>query len=56
MTQNGNEGLVSDMAPNLTLMKYSGHFMFAYCKDESTKKIMKIYAWVKPIFLFRRII
>lgn len=41
------QGLALDMAPNIQIMKYVGHFLFAYYKDPSSKFLMKVYATVR---------
>ncbi|XP_076288426.1 odorant receptor co-receptor [Lasioglossum baleicum] len=40
------QGLVADLSPNITLMKISGHFLFNYYKDSSSKFIHKIFCIV----------
>lgn len=41
------QGLVADLMPNIKLMKATGHFMFNYYSDSSTKHIHKIFCIVR---------
>lgn len=41
------QGLIADLMPNINLMKVTGHFMFNYYTDSSTKHIHKIYCIVR---------
>nr|XP_031838998.1 odorant receptor coreceptor isoform X3 [Nomia melanderi] len=37
------QGLVADLAPNITLMKIFGHFLFNYYNDNSSKFLHKVF-------------
>lgn len=45
------QGLVSDLMPNIRLMQISGHFMFNYYAD-GMKFMHKIYCVVSTVELF----
>ncbi|CAK9805537.1 Odorant receptor coreceptor [Anthophora plagiata] len=45
------QGLVADLMPNIKLMKASGHFMFNYYADGSTKGMHKIYCIVHLVLI-----
>ncbi|XP_071870563.1 odorant receptor co-receptor [Bombus fervidus] len=45
------QGLVADLMPNIRLMKATGHFMFNYYTDNSTKTIHRIFAIVHLILM-----
>ncbi|XP_076182116.1 odorant receptor co-receptor isoform X1 [Ptiloglossa arizonensis] len=45
------QGLVADLMPNIRLMKGSGHFLFNYYDDNSTKFVHKIFAIIHLILL-----
>ncbi|XP_015432571.1 PREDICTED: odorant receptor coreceptor [Dufourea novaeangliae] len=40
------QGLVADLMPNIQLMKATGHFMFNYYTDNSSKFIHKVFCFV----------
>ncbi|XP_054004546.1 odorant receptor coreceptor [Hylaeus anthracinus] len=44
MMKFNQQGLVADLMPNIRLMKASGHFLFNYYDDNSTKFIHKVLA------------
>lgn len=45
------QGLVADLMPNIRLMQISGHFMFNYYNENSTKFMHKIYCCVHLVLI-----